>query len=700
MSIRYNIPTWKTSPFIRILIPLIAGIVLQWYWQFPLPLIIIAGISFTASFILFRFLPLSLKFKIQPLQGFILNLMLVSFGLFITWQKDIRHDNNWYGNHYKNDDYMVVRINEPPIENPRSIKADGYIESVINNDSVINCKGKLLLYFSKDSVSPALHYGDMILIHKDIQSIKNSGNPGEFDYERYAAFQETYHNVFLKKDDWVLLNEKNINSFKQFFLSARQNILSVLRNNIKGDKNESGIAEALLVGYTNDLDKDLIQSYNNMGVSHIIAISGMSLGLIYLMLLWIFNKIRFIRKSRPIKMIALLSCMWIFALLTGESASVMRSAIVLTCLIIGNGFNKKASAYNSLAASAFMLICYNPYYLWDVGFQISYLAVISILVFRKPIYDCIYIKNKGLNKLWNFISVTISVQVLTFPVCIYYFHQFPVLFLITNLVAIPLSIIILFAEIFLLALYWIPFAGIYLGKMILLLIELMNKFILWINRLPFAQVENLSISTLSTWLLYAMVIGFLAWLINKNKTALKFALFSTLLFAIAFAYNNWQVMQQNKIVVYNIPKRKAIDFISGNDYEFLGDSILQSDTILQNLELKPARMALQLDNKTHSLPTVFNKDVFYQFKNKRLLLVDGKTLFAPNQQKINVDVIIISQNPKLYISQLASVFNCNQYVFDASNSLWKIDKWKKDCEKLHLRSYSIPDEGAFILNAE
>jgi competence protein ComEC len=688
MSIRYNIPTWKTSPFIRILIPLIAGIVLQWYWQFPLPLIIIAGISFTASFILFRFLPLSLKFKIQPLQGFILNLMLVSFGLFITWQKDIRHD------------YMVVRINEPPIENPRSIKADGYIESVINNDSVINCKGKLLLYFSKDSVSPALHYGDMILIHKDIQSIKNSGNPGEFDYERYAAFQETYHNVFLKKDDWVLLNEKNINSFKQFFLSARQNILSVLRNNIKGDKNESGIAEALLVGYTNDLDKDLIQSYNNMGVSHIIAISGMSLGLIYLMLLWIFNKIRFIRKSRPIKMSALLSCMWIFALLTGESASVMRSAIVLTCLIIGNGFNKKASAYNSLAASAFMLICYNPYYLWDVGFQISYLAVISILVFRKPIYDCIYIKNKGLNKLWNFISVTISVQVLTFPVCIYYFHQFPVLFLITNLVAIPLSIIILFAEIFLLALYWIPFAGIYLGKMILLLIELMNKFILWINRLPFAQVENLSISTLSTWLLYAMVIGFLAWLINKNKTALKFALFSTLLFAIAFAYNNWQVMQQNKIVVYNIPKRKAIDFISGNDYEFLGDSILQSDTILQNLELKPARMALQLDNKTHSLPTVFNKDVFYQFKNKRLLLVDGKTLFAPNQQKINVDVIIISQNPKLYISQLASVFNCNQYVFDASNSLWKIDKWKKDCEKLHLRSYSIPDEGAFILNAE
>jgi len=272
--------------------------------------------------------------------------------------------------------------------------------------------------------------------------------------------------------------------------------------------------------------------------------------------------------------------------------------------------------------------------------------------------------------------------------------------LITNLIAIPLSIIILFAEIFLLALHWIPYAGIYLGKMILLLIDLMNKFILWINSLSFAQVENLSISTLYTWLLYAMVIGFSAWLINKNKTALKFALFFTLLFAMAFAYNNWQAMQQNKIVVYNISKRKAIDFINGNEYQFFGDSILQSDTKLQDLDLKPARIVLQLSNKTDSLSSVFNKEIFRQFKNKRIVLVDGKTLFAPNQQKIDVDVIIISQNPKLYISQLASVFNCNQYVFDASNSLWKIDKWKKDCEKLHLRSYSIPDEGAFILNVE
>ena len=700
MPYHYKIPIWKTAPFIRLLIPLIAGIVLQWYIQFPLPVIILCSVCFTTAFLLFRFLPLALKFKMQALQGSILSLMLASFGLFVTWQKDIRHDANWFGNYYNNGDYLIVRIDEPPVEKAKSDKADGYVEALVHNDSAIACKGKLLLYLSKDSSTPALHYGDLVLIHKNLQAIKNSCNPGAFDYQQYAAFQQIFYTVFLNKNDWVLLNEKDINLFKQFFLSSRQNILSILRRNIYGDKNEAGIAEALLVGYTNDIDKDLIQSYNNMGVSHIIAISGMSLGLIYLMLLWVFNKISFIKKSRLLKMIAVLSCIWAFALLTGESASVMRSAIVLTSLVIGNGFNKKASAYNSLAASAFMLLCYNPYFLWDVGFQISYLAVISILVFRKPIYDCMYIKNKNLNKVWDLISVTLSVQVLTFPVCIYYFHQFPVLFLITNIIAIPLSIIILFTEIFLLTLHAIPYAGIYLGKIILVLIELMNKFILWINSLPFAQVENVSISIFSTWLLYAIVIGFSAWLINKNKRALKIALLFTLFFAMVFAYNNWQVMQQNKIVVYNIPKHQAIDFISGNNYRFLGDSILQSDTTLQNLDLNPARIALQLNNKRGSLPSVFNKDNFYQLQNKRILLINEKIAFEPPKEKINVDIIVISKNPKIYIPQLAAVFNCNQYVFDASNSLWKIDKWKKDCERLNLHSYSIPDEGAFVLNIE
>ena len=333
------------------------------------------------------------------------------------------------------------------VEKTKSYKADAFVETVITDDTAINCKGKLLIYFSKDTAAQQLHYGDRILINKNLQAIKNSGNPGAFNYQRYAAFQQTFHNVFLKEKDWVLLPAKKINGFKQFIFTARENILANLRKNINTGKDELGIAEALLIGYTNDLDKDLVQAYSNTGVVHIIAISGMHLGLIYVMLVWLFARIPLVKKSKLAQVILILSCLWLFSLLTGAAASVLRSAVMFTFITIGNNLTKKSSIYNSLAASAFVMLCYNPYYLWDVGFQLSYLAVVGIVIFQKPIYNLIYIKNKRADKVWKLMAISLAAQILTFPICIYYFHQFPNLFLITNIIAVPLSSIILFAEI-------------------------------------------------------------------------------------------------------------------------------------------------------------------------------------------------------------------------------------------------------------
>jgi len=148
MTRPYVIPVWKSSPFIRLLLPLVAGVMLQWYLQIPILIIVTSLISFSISFLLFLLLPIALRFKLKLLQGFILQLLLISFGLFITWQKDIRHDRNWYGNYYKDGSYLVVRINEPLIEKTKSFKADGYVESVLQNGKTIPCRGKLLLYFS------------------------------------------------------------------------------------------------------------------------------------------------------------------------------------------------------------------------------------------------------------------------------------------------------------------------------------------------------------------------------------------------------------------------------------------------------------------------------------------------------------------------------------------------------------------------
>ncbi len=695
----YSVPVYKTAPVIRLLPPFIAGILLQWYLQIAIPVIIVSAVSFLTAYGLFGLLPLSLRFKLGSIRGLLLNAVLVSAGLLVIWNKDARHHQNWYGNYYKDSACIIATIAEPPEEKSKSYKAMVWVENIVAGDSAFNADGKLLLYFAKDSSMPQLQYGDRILVNKKLQAIKNSGNPGAFNYQQYAAFQQLYHNAFLKKDDWVLLPEKKINPFKKFLFTAREKILTILRDHLPERKDELGIAEALLIGYTNDLDKDLVQAYSNTGVVHIIAISGMHLGLIYVLLVWLFARIPGIKKIQWLQAFLILACLWLFSLLTGGAASVIRSAVMFTFITLGKTvFQKKSYIFSSLAASAFVMLCYNPYYLWDVGFQLSYLAVTGIVIFQRPVYNLLYIKNKWLDKIWQLAAVSLAAQILTFPVCIYYFHQFPNLFLITNIVAVPLSTIILFAEIALLALAWIPAAATYIGKITGWLLWLMNKFITWVNDFSFSVWDNIPATVLSTWLLYAVVIGITAWLLQKNKYWLQFSMLLLLGFTTVHAYSSWQVQNQQKLIVYNVPKQQAIDFVSGNKYVFLGDSVLLENGLLQNFHLKPGRIALQLNRHIDSMEGYTALRPFYLFGNKKVLVIDQPLVFDSQSQKPDADIVIISKNPRLYISQLVQAINCKQIIADASNSLWKIEKWKQDCDKLHLRFHSIPEEGAFVMD--
>lgn len=698
MTRPYGIPVWKKAPFIRLLLPLVAGIILQWYVQFPAVVIITAIISFSVSFCLFLLLPVAVRFKWQALQGFIIHLLIISFGLLLTWQKDIRHNNNWYGNYYKDSSFLIVRIDEPLVEKNKSFKAEGYVESVIKKDTNIPCKGKLLLYFSKDGFTRQLNYGDRILIHKNPQLIRNSGNPGAFNYQRYAAFHQTFHHVFLKEKDWKKLqvSSEKTSRLQQLIFTARDYVLSVLRKRMEAGKDELGIAEALLIGYTNDLDKDLVQAYSNTGVVHIIAISGMHLGLIYVMLVWLFAKIPVVNRSKILQVVLILGCLWLFSLITGAAASVLRSAVMFTFIALGKNFFRQTSVYNSLAASAFVMLCFNPYFLWDVGFQLSYLAVGGIIAFQKPIYNCFYIKNKWLNKVWQLMAISLAAQLLTFPVCIYYFHQFPNLFLITNIIAVPLSGIILYAEIALIAFSWVPFVGVYIGKLVSGLVWMMNKIILWINERSFAVWDKIPATVLSTWLLYAVVIGLSIWLISKNKKYVQPALLCFFAFVLLHTYNRWQTLNQQKIIVYNVPRYQAIDFVNGTNYQFVGDSVLLEDGLLQNFHLKPGRIALQLNKRKDPVEGFSQHEMFYQFQRKRIMIVDKPISIAVTEKKINIDLVIISGNPKLSISQLAQAINCNRFIFDASNPLWKIEKWQKECKALQLSSHAVSADGAFV----
>ncbi|MEO7523818.1 MAG: ComEC/Rec2 family competence protein [Ferruginibacter sp.] len=694
------IPFWKTSPFCRLIIPVLAGIMIQWYIQLSCSVIILFATCFFLAFTLFYFLPVELKFRLQSLQGILMMKILLCFAMFITWQKDTRHTNSWYGHYCNDSSFLLVRVNEPLAEKSKSYKAEGYVESVINNEKDIPTGGKLFMYFSKDTMSSSLHYGDRILIKGNLQQIKNSGNPGAFNYERYGAFQQVFYTVYLKEKDFILLRKKNKNPLHALVFFLQSGTIHVLQKYISGDNNVLGIAEALLIGYKEDLDKDLVQAYSNAGVVHIIAISGLHLGLIYIMLVWIFDRLPWIKKQKLLKVILILVCLWLFSLLTGASASVLRSAVMFTCIMIGKNFFKQTSIYNSLAASAFILLCYDPYFLWDVGFQLSYLAVIGIVWLQKPLGNLVYFKKAWLNKTWNMLTVTFAAQIMTFPICIYYFHQFPNLFFITNLIAVPLSTIILFAEIFLVAFAWIPLVGIFIGKIAGWLIWMMNFVIRACNDVPFSLMDNIYANIITTVFLYLFVISICAWLIGKNKSYFRFASACLLIFTSFQSYSKIKIGQQKKILIYNVPKHQGIDFIYQDRFYFLGDSAMLTDGMLRNFHLKPARIALQTSICATKLAGLYQQGMQWTFFSKIMIVIDSSVILTAGESKFNCDVLLISKNPGIKISDLATVLKPAIVVFDASNSLWKIAGWKKECERLALPCFSIPEEGAFMLDIE
>ncbi|HEY5408339.1 MAG TPA: ComEC/Rec2 family competence protein [Ginsengibacter sp.] len=695
MATSYKIFIWKKAPFLRLLLPVIVGIIAGYYLKVNINIIFVTAIVLIGAYFLFSLLPLVYRYKLQAIHGIIITAFIINAGLFLTWNKDVTNHSDWYGKRYDSGSYIVATISEPPVEKNKSYKVVATVNAIIRKDSVYAVTGKLLLYFSKDSASNLIAYGKKILIKKELQEIKNSGNPAAFNYKRYCAFQQIFHQCYLKANDWVLFKGSNVNIFRQAIFTTQQYVVNVLNKYIQGP-DESAVAKALLIGYKADLDKDLVQAYSNAGVVHLIAISGLHLGLIYVLLFWITGKIPFVKRSKIIRLMLLLSGLWIFSFLTGASASVLRSAVMFTFIAVGMATNKKSSIYNSMAASAFVLLCINPFMLWDVGFQLSYCAVAGIVIAQKFISNWFYFNNKIIRSVWQLASVSLAAQLFTLPLCVYYFHQVPLLFLVSNLIAIPIATITLWGCLALVFVSSIPLVAVYTGKLISCFIWLLNHSILFINSLPFSLWDGISFSVTDTVLLYLTIIFFLYWLIKQNKQVLKFALLLTCLFTCIKAFNNWHFSNQKKIIVYDVPSHKAIDFIDGHTYHFIGDSDLVIDGVLQNFHLKPARISYLLHTRVDSNFSIFQKNNFFHFCDKKILTIDSAVTYSVLPGKINVDYIIISKNPKIFIPKLAEAFNCSLYIFDASNPMWKIEKWKKDCEELHLRFHSVPEQGAFI----
>lgn len=690
----------KSAPFLRLVLCLSIGVFMQIFMPLKLLIILSAAGLAAITLLVLSFLALSWRYRVDWLRGIALQLLVVCSGCVLFYVSDVRYHRHYFERMVKPGDYLLVRVTAPMQNTRNSLKTTVSVQYIVRDNIRIAAKGKLLVYLEADSNAGRLQTGDQLLVESRTATVRRSGNPGAFDYSQYCALQQVYRQVYLRGGQWHALKERDGDLLRNWLEESRSYCLRTLQQYIGGK--EAGLAAALLIGYRYDLDRELVQAYTNTGIVHIIAISGMHLALIYGALLWIMQWWPRHRYANTVKGLLIILVLWIFTLLTGGAASVLRATVMFTFLTIGTFMlERHTNVYNTLSASAFLLLCYEPRLLADVGFQLSYLAVLSIVVCYRRLYYLMRIDNKWLDKLWDMTALTLAAQVFTMPVCLYYFHQFPVYFLPANMLAVPLSTVVLYGEILLLPFGNLPVIGNIVGLLLKTVMQGMNSFTDIIGHLPGALITGMDIHPVSVICLYGCIGALLTLLLRQWRPGVMLLLISTACWSVGTMFLRISEQHQHKMVVYNIPGHTVIDIIQGRKAAMVSGEALADS--LYDRYLRPAHDLYGVRQKQRLSGSQEDSCIFPGFRvlfagNKRLVLVDSLLPEGYLQKKITTDYLLLSHDPHVDIRQLERIFRVGRYIFDASNSRRNIQRWKSDCYMLTLRFFSVPDQGAYVVN--
>jgi len=690
---KFNLPVWKKAPFIRLLAPAIIGILLAYYLQIPETVYLIISIASLSGFIWIHFASTHTRLRYYYLTGILNSLFVAASFSIITLHHDVRMMKKWYG-HQDSIRSVVLTLKEAPELKGKYYRAKAEVDFVYSKMNLVQTTGTILLYLSSDSIQSVPHQGDVVAVNKSPAQIRNTGNPGGFDYKAYLSKRNIFHSVYAYKNEWEFLKSKKIPFFEKQISSIRRYVIEAIDSCFpKGTPNEKSIAKALWVGYKGDLDKELQQAYSNAGVVHIIAISGLHLGLVYFILIGLVSRIPFVNKKGWLHALLCISGLWIFSFVSGASASVMRSAVMFTFILVGKALSYKGSISNALASSSFFLLLINPYFLWDAGFLLSYAAVVGIVSLQDPLYRLIYVKNKKLRYLWKAATVSISAQLTTVPICLYFFHQFPNYFLIANLIVVPLANVVLIIGFVFVVFSWVSPVAVIIAKGCSWLIEMMNLFVQFVSHMPGAVTSRVYFPLMAAWLSSLAVFFLIIAIRNRKFKPFNYAFLFLLITFFYAGIRLFEIRKHPALIIYNIAGNTAIHLVDHGKSMLIADSRVVKSEGTYDPVFMPAYTEFGITNNVESVVLDNNKQLI-KFYDKELLYVDSLCNIPGNV--VNCQILFIAHNPRIDLENAVKMANPEIVVFGSSNKLWKIEKWKSICERLALPCFSIPDEGAFV----
>ncbi len=514
---------------------------------------------------------------------------------------------------------FLATVLESPQEKENSYKSvlviNSFSRTGLNQFSEVH--EKVLVYLEPDSMAAKLTPGDKVIFSQTPHEIRNNGNPFEFDYKKYMGRKKIYRQVYLPSGKWVKVNYKTPLSLIILAEKTRDKLLMKYRGQDLGE-NEQEILSALTLGYKRELDPEIKRVFSSAGAMHVLAVSGLHVGIIYWVLVTFLGIIKRGRAGRLSFAFISLLCLWAFAFITGLSPSVMRAATMFSFIVIGGSIKRNVNIYNSLAASAFLLLIINPNNLFEAGFQLSYSAVFGIVYLQPAISSIITVNNRVLKYFWALLTVSVSAQIVTFPISVFYFNQFPTYFFISNLFVIPAVAILIPLGILLLAFSSFP---LFSGSISLLINSILSAVYLLLKKiesLPFAVLE-ISISTVGLIFIITFLSSVLLILETRRISYLKLALSSVFLLLCTSFIQEIHAINTNRLIVYNSSGDMLIQLISGKSNYVISGHKTNMGPYENNII---ANTTAKLDLPP---PLIFNHAE--TFKNKDLFLKNGIIYF-------------------------------------------------------------------------
>jgi competence protein ComEC len=673
-------------PLARITIGFILGIVYVFYLKLHLSLVF--GFLILSVF-LFGISYMLQKKILQTTIYFGLATYFFSFCIGAVTQ--ITHTDSYRKNHYTHHPVIFEKQQLIALTINEKLKStqygDRYIAE-INHIGTQKYSGKIILNLTKDSLKlPSLESGTSLAVFGKLYKNRPPNNPDQFDYGNYLAQKQIYAQLYLDAENLHMSTE-----FKKdiwYYASKLRN--TIIHNLEKTDfkKTELHVAAALIMGQRQDISPEIIQNYQYAGAIHILSVSGLHIGLILIFINFILKPIPNTRKGSWIKLTLILVSLSLFGILAGLAPSVVRSVTMFSFVAIGQHLRRGTNIYHTILVSMLLILLFQPSFLFDVGFQLSYLALFFI-IWLQPILAAIWSpKSKITNYIWDILTVSFAAQIGTLPLSLFYFHQFPGLFFITNLAVIPLLSCIMILGLLVMTLAAFHFVPTILVKPFEWSIYFLNTIINKIASFEQFIIQDIPFNSYLLLNSYLLIITIILWFKKPSFNKLVFILAAVLFCQFAYMRSQYTIEQQNEWVVFNVKRNTLITERNGkNTTVFTNDNLLKK--VRKNSILKSYLLANFSDLKR---PNPL-KNLYY-FNENKILVLDSLGIYSKN---IQPDIIILTQSPKINFNRLLQTLKPKMVVADASNYKTLLKYWEASCEKQKIPFHATAEKGFYKLN--